>query len=164
MGFKAVQIGPLPDYVPVEGELLRKVLDALGLEKNVHVGGLHDAEKIASSAEECATMKNQIHDGILLCKELSSTLVSVHPPFFETVNEASEKILSRTRTRFLELLKDEVDFASRNGIKVALESFCYPPFIFEGLEDFARFVEGFPLEKLGVLLARATFGRPLIFQ
>jgi sugar phosphate isomerase/epimerase len=152
MGFKAVQIGPLSDYVPVEGERLHKVLDALGLERNVHVGGLHDARKMALSFEECAIVKKQMHDGILLCKELSSILVSVHPPFFKTVDETSEEILSRTRTRFLELLKDEADFASRNGIKVALESFCYPPFIFEGLEDFARFVEEFPSEKLGVLL------------
>jgi sugar phosphate isomerase/epimerase len=78
--------------------------------------------------------------------------VSVHPPFFATESLVSEKLQFRAKMRFLELLEEEVDFASRNHIKVALESFCYYPFIFEGLNDFAQFVSKFPSEKLGVLL------------
>jgi sugar phosphate isomerase/epimerase len=54
--------------------------------------------------------------------------------------------------RFLKLLKDEVTFASRNHIETALESFCYTPFIFEGLHDFAQFVSKFSSDELGVLL------------
>jgi inosose dehydratase len=50
------------------------------------------------------------------------------------------------------LLEEEVNFASRNQVKIALESFCYHPFIFEGLHDFVQFVSKFPLEKLEVLL------------
>lgn len=45
-----------------------------------------------------------------------------------------------------------MDFASRNYIKTSLESFCYHPFIFEGLHDFAQFVSKFPSDRLGVLL------------
>lgn len=152
MGFKAVQIGPLSDYVLVESKRLRKVLDVLGLERNVHVGGLYDAEKIASSLDECTSIGRQIHGGILLCREFSTALVSVHPPFFATGDDAPVKISSKARSRFLKLLKAEVDFASHNGIKVALESFCYPPFIFQDLEDFAQFVGEFSSKKLGVLL------------
>ena len=87
-----------------------------------------------------------------LCKDISSRLVSIHSPFF-SVNEAkNEDLLSSARTRFLKLLKGEANFAGRNHIKVALESFCYYPFIFEGLHDFGRFISDFPPEKLGVLL------------
>jgi len=39
LGFKAVQIGPLTEYVPIEGEHLKNVLDSLKIERNVHVGG-----------------------------------------------------------------------------------------------------------------------------
>jgi sugar phosphate isomerase/epimerase len=35
---------------------------------------------------------------------------------------------------------------------MALESFCYPPFIFNGLQDFMQFVSRFSSERLGVLL------------
>jgi inosose dehydratase len=35
---------------------------------------------------------------------------------------------------------------------MALESFCYYPFIFENLRDFAQFVSTFPSNELGVLL------------
>jgi len=151
LGFKAVQIGPLQIYVPIEGEQLRGVLDSLDMERNVHVGGIFDAEKLALTEEEYVRMRKQVRYGITLCKEISSTLVSIHPPFFTARNKVGE-ILSKARTRFLELVMEEVDFASRNGINIALESFCYNPFIFEGLHDFTGFTSKFPREKLGVLL------------
>jgi sugar phosphate isomerase/epimerase len=88
----------------------------------------------------------------MLCKRISSTVMSVHPPFFAAENVATEELQSAAKRRFLELLKEEVDFASRNHIKIALESFCYPPFIFRGLDDFGQFVSRFPSEELGVLL------------
>jgi sugar phosphate isomerase/epimerase len=52
----------------------------------------------------------------------------------------------------LEILKEEVDYAHSIGIKLALESFCYSPFIFKGLNDFTLFVSNFPSTKFGVLL------------
>jgi sugar phosphate isomerase/epimerase len=152
LGFKAIQIGPLTDYVTIKSECLRKVLDDANVDRNVHVGGLYDADKFALADEEYAAEKKQIHYGIKLCVGISSALVSVHPPFFSTGGKVNEKVLSEARTRFLKLMKEEVDFANRNGIKVALESFCYRPFIFDGLLDFAQFVSNFPSEKLGVLL------------
>ena len=131
---------------------MRIVLDELGIEKNVHVGGLYDAEKFALTEEECKRAEKEIHYGITLCKEISSTLVSIHPPFFATKNKADKELLSKAKTRFHKLVKKELDFACHNHVKIALESFCYSPFIFEGLHDFMRFVSKFPSEKLGVLL------------
>lgn len=47
LGFRAVEIGPLASYVPIEGRRVRKVLDGLNLDRSVHVGGLFDAAKFA---------------------------------------------------------------------------------------------------------------------
>ena len=152
LGFEAVQIGPLRNFVSVEGEWLRRVLDSLDLERNVHVGGIYDAKKFALTEEEYARVQRQIHYGVTLCKEISSPLVSIHPPFFATGNKVNEELLSKVKTRFLQLVKKEVNFASCNHVRMALESFCYHPFIFEGLHDFAQFVSKFPSEKFGVLL------------
>jgi sugar phosphate isomerase/epimerase len=152
LGFKAIQIGPLNDYETIKSERLRKVLDSLNVERNVHVGGLFDAHRFALTDEEYTAEKKQIHYGIKLCMDISSAVVSVHPPFFSTVGKVREEVLSEARKRFLKLMEEEVGFASRSGIRVALESFCYPPFIFKGLHDFFQFVSNFPPEKLGVLL------------
>lgn len=152
LGFKAVQIGPLRNFVSIEGKRLRRVLDSLNMKRNVHVGGIYDAKKFALTEEEYARAQKQTRYGIKLCKEISSALVSIHPPFFVTRNKVNEELLLKAKTRFLELVKEEADFASRNHIKIALESFCYHPFIFEGLHDFMQFVSSFPSEKLGVLL------------
>jgi sugar phosphate isomerase/epimerase len=152
LGFKAVQIGPLTEYVPIEGEHLKSVLDSLNMERDVHVGGIYDAEKFALTEEEYAKVQKQIRYGIMFSKKISSTLVSVHPPFFATENKLNEELLLKARTRFLKLLKEEAKFASNNHIKIALESFCYHPFIFEGLNDFAQFISKFSSEKFEVLL------------
>jgi sugar phosphate isomerase/epimerase len=152
LGFKAIQIGPLIEYVPIEGEHLKSVLDSLNMKRDVHVGGIYDAEKFALTEEEYARVQKQIRYGIMLSKKISSTLVSVHPPFFVAGSKLNEELLLKARTRFLKLLKEETKFASNNQIKIALESFCYHPFIFKGLHDFAQFTSKFPSEKLGVLL------------
>jgi len=152
LGFKGVQIGPLTDFVPIEGARLKKLLDDLSVERNVHVGGIYDAERFVSMREEYVKAQEDVHDGIKLCRELSSALVSVHPPFFAAGSTVREQLRSRAKVRFLELLKEEVEFASRNHVKIAVESFCYHPFIFGGLNDFAEFVSKFSREKLGVLL------------
>ncbi len=131
---------------------MRRILDSLNIERNVHVGGLYNARNFALTEEEFTRAKEQIHYGITLCKEISSTLISIRPPFFAAKDKIREELLSKTKTRFLKLLKEEVNFASRNQVKIALESFCYHPFIFEGLYDFVQFVSKFPLEKPGILL------------
>jgi sugar phosphate isomerase/epimerase len=77
--------------------------------------------------------------------------VSFHPPFFKS-EKPDETLFTRINRRFLELLEEELDFAYRNGVKLALESFCYPPFMFKGLPDFMQFVSRFPSARLGVLL------------
>jgi len=152
LGFTAVQIGPLANYVPIEGQRLKRVLDSFRMERNVHVGGIYDAEKFALTKEEYARVRKETRYGITLCKQITSTLVSIHPPFFAKRSQMNSKLLLKARNRFLKLVEEEADFASRNGIKIALESFCYYPFIFEGLRDFAHFVSNFPAKNLGVLL------------
>jgi sugar phosphate isomerase/epimerase len=152
LGFKAVEIGPLRDYVTIDSEQLRTVLQELKIERTVHVGEIYDAEKFALTEHEYATAKKRALDGIKLCREISSTLASIHPPFFTTGNKVNNELLSKARTRFLKLMKEETDSASRNHVRIALESFCYHPFIFQGLHDFAKFVSKIPSEKLGVLL------------
>jgi len=122
LGFKAVQIGPLTEYVSIEGEHLKSVLDSLNMERDVHVGGIYDAEKFALTEEEYAKVQKQIRYGIMLSKKISSTLVSVHPPFFATENKLNEELLLKARTRFLKLLKEEAKFASNNHIKICINS------------------------------------------
>jgi len=52
LGFKAIEIGPLTDYSSIDGERLRKLLVKLNMKRSVHVGGLFDASKFASTEEE----------------------------------------------------------------------------------------------------------------
>lgn len=140
LGFEAVQIGPLRNFVSIRSERLKRVLDGLNMKRNVHVGGIYDAKKFALTEEGYSAVKKQIRHGITLCGEISSTLVSIHPPFFATENKVKEELVLKAKTRFLELVREEVNFARRNHIKIALESFCYYPFVFEGLDDFAEFI------------------------
>lgn len=97
-------------------------------------------------------MQKHIRGAVTLCNEIGATLVSVHPPFFQRTIKVDDAFLQKARTRFQKLLESEVDFATRKNVKVALESFCYPPFIFHGLDEFSQFIEQFPPEKLGILM------------
>jgi sugar phosphate isomerase/epimerase len=56
------------------------------------------------------------------------------------------------KARFLKVVRRAVEAASSCNVKVALESFCYRPFVFQGMNDFTQFVSKFSSEKLGVLL------------
>jgi sugar phosphate isomerase/epimerase len=151
MGFRCFQIGPTSRFGVIDGDRLRTVLEKCDMKSNVHVGGLYDAEKFVASKLERTRFQKELHSGIELSREVSSPLVSFHPPFFKSAN--SEGVLSSTaKMVFLKLVREEADFAHDIGIKLALESFCYPPFIFNGLDDFIRFFSNFPLTRLGVLL------------
>jgi sugar phosphate isomerase/epimerase len=151
LGFKCFQVGPLSDFADIDGKRLRSVLAQYGMKSNVHVGGLYNAEEFAKTGEEYRRAQKEIHRGIELCREIDSKLVSFHPPFF-TKKDVDRKLESRAGARFLELAKKEVEFACANGIKMALESFCYSPFIFKGLRDFIQFISYFPSAKFGVLV------------
>jgi len=102
--------------------------------------------------EEYIKAEEQIRYGVILCKKIASMLGSIHPPFFAEKRKMDEDVFSKARARLFKLVKGMVDFAHRSQIKMALESFCYYPFIFKGLRDFVQFVSKFPSEKLGVLL------------
>ena len=152
MGFKAIQIGLMTGYVGIGGGRLRKTLDSLKMERNVHVGGIFDVESFVTTEQEYQRLQKHIRGAVTLCNEIGATLVSVHPPFFQRTIKVDDAFLQKARTRFQKLLESEVDFATRKNVKVALESFCYPPFIFHGLDEFSQFIEQFPPEKLGVLM------------
>jgi len=152
LGFKCFQIGPLWNFPKIEAKELKRALDRCGLEANVHVGGIYDAVKFATTEKEYVRVKNEIHAGIELCRAISSGLVSIHPPFFTTRKPEDRTVSSNARSRFFELVSRELEAASKMRIKLALESFCYPPFIFNGLRDFMRFVSRFSSNELGVLL------------
>jgi len=151
LGFECFQIGPTSSFDVIDGDQLRTVLEKCAMKSNVHVGGLYDAEKFVTSNLERIRFQKDLHLGIELSREVSSPLVSFHPPFFRSAN-LDGTLSSRARMRFQELVKEEADFAHENGIKLALESFCYPPFIFNGLKDLILFLSNFPLTRLGALL------------
>jgi sugar phosphate isomerase/epimerase len=151
MGFRFFQIGPTSSFSVIDGDRLRAVLDKWGMKSNVHVGGLYDAEKFVASERERSRFQKDLHFGVELSREVSSSLVSFHPPFFKSAN-SNRGLSSRAKTFFLKLVRQEAEFAYDVGIRLALESFCYPPFIFNGLDDFMPFFSNFPVTKLGVLL------------
>lgn len=150
LGFRHFQIGPTSSYSNIDSKRLKNILGKYGMGCNVHVGGLYDAQRFALSGQERKKVQRDLHVAIDLAREVSSSLVSFHPPFFKSAK--SDTPLARVTSRFLEILNEEVDHATCNGIKLALESFCYPPFIFNGLDDFTRFVSNFPSTQFGVLL------------
>jgi len=152
LDFRCFQVGPLWSFVDIDAKDLKSVLNRCDLECNVHVGGRYDAEKFVVTRKEYERVQREIHRGIELCRDISSTLVSFHPPFFMTEKVRNKVLLSKAQTRFRKLVAEEVNFASDNGIQMALESFCYSPFIFNGLHGFTQFIHRFPSTKLGVLL------------
>jgi len=149
--FKGFQVGPRWRFQRVNGALLKNLLDRFEMERNVHVGGLYDAEELSRKGEEYSKILRELRYGVLLCQQISSNLTSFHPPFFMKPN-LDEETLRKARSLFLELTDKALDFASSGGIRLALESFCYPPFIFHGLDDFMNFVSQFPPRKLGILM------------
>jgi sugar phosphate isomerase/epimerase len=151
MGFRCFQVGPTNSFGAIDSDRLRTVLDKCSMKSNVHVGGLYDAEKFVVSGRERSRFQKDLHFGVELSEEVSSSLVSFHPPFFKSAN-SDRSLSSRAKTLFLKLVREEADFAHDMGIRLALESFCYPPFIFHGLDDFMPFLSNFPMTKLGVLL------------
>jgi sugar phosphate isomerase/epimerase len=152
MGFRCFQIGPFRKdrFSRIDGKQLKRELDEYGMERNVHVGGLYQIEKFADYVLEYKRLQNELKYGVKLCNEINSSLMSLHPPY--TFKTLDKKIIKKAKTKFLLLVKKEVESASRQGIKFALESYHDKPFIFNGLSDFHQFVSQFPPTKLGVLL------------
>jgi sugar phosphate isomerase/epimerase len=97
-------------------------------------------------------VQSDLHKGTKLSMKISSPLVSMHPPFFKSKSVQDEALVSRAKARFLKPIEEEASFAHENGIQIALESFCYSPFVFSGLQDFMQFVSHFRSSHLGVLL------------
>jgi sugar phosphate isomerase/epimerase len=121
------------------------------MKRNVHLGGLYDAAELSKKGKEYSKTMAELRHAILFCRQISSDLMSFHPPFFKETCPKRE-VLCRVQGVFLELVGKALDFAREQGIRLALESFCYPPFIFPGLGDFMEFISHFPLNRLGVLM------------
>jgi len=153
LGFKCFEVGPLWSFPKIDAKSLRRTLDRYKMERSVHVGGIYDAEKLAQSAgSEYEKAQEEANRGIELCRELGSGLVSLHPPFFMSDKARSKQSMSKAKDCFYRLVDDSVDLASQKGIKLALESFCCPPFIFNGLDDYMEFVSSFRSLQLWILL------------
>jgi sugar phosphate isomerase/epimerase len=150
-GFKGFQVGPLWKLQSINSKQLKSFLDKFEMERTVHVGGLYDATKLSKKDGEYDKISKELDHGILLCQKISSDLMSFHPPFF-TEPYQDEEIVRKTRSMFLDLVSKALDFASKLGIRLALESFCYHPFIFHELNDFMAFISHFPSSKLGILM------------
>jgi hypothetical protein len=71
---------------------LKIVLNKCGMQCSAHVGGLCDADKFIVSKQERNRAQKDLHRGIELSKEVSSSSVSFHPPFSES--RSSERIVS----------------------------------------------------------------------
>jgi len=152
MGFRCFQIGPTSSFGAIDGDRLTTVLHKWDMKSNVHVGGLYDAEKFVSQESERARFVKDLHAGVDLSRKVSSSLVSFHPPLFKSAMPDKD-LSSKAKALFLNLVREEVNFADDLGIKLALESFCYHPFIFNNLDDFREFLSSFPVtQQLGVLL------------
>ena len=76
LGFRCFQIDPTSSFTDLEGNRLRNVLDKYGMESNVHIGGLYDAEKFVISQEERNKFQRDLHFGIKLSREASSSCVT----------------------------------------------------------------------------------------
>jgi len=86
LGFTCLQIGPTSSFADIDSSRLRIVLDKYGMQCSVHVGGLYDAEKFVVSEQERNRAQKDLHRGIELSEEVSSSSVSFHPPFFESIS------------------------------------------------------------------------------
>jgi len=150
-GFKGFQVGPLWKLKNIDGKQLKSFLDKFEMQRSVHLGGLYDAAFLYKKGRESDKVTRELCQGILFCRQISSNLMSFHPPFFIKPYQ-KEEVLFKARDVFLELVDRALDFAGNQGIRLALESFCYPPFIFRGLNDFIEFISYFSSSQLGVLM------------
>jgi len=154
LGFKAFQIGPLSNFPTYNVKNLRPLLDELGLERNVHLGGVYDAHSFSFGSETYQRALADVKKGIKLCQGISSDLLAFHPPFFNRPIASSKRkvVASKAKNSLRRLINESFKLVSSHRVRLALESFCYPPFIFDGLRDFNNFVREFPPGKLGIVL------------
>lgn len=154
LGFKAFQIGPLENFPNYDSERLRKLLDELGLERNVHLGGVYDAHTFSPGNETYQRALADVEKGVKLCQKIGSNLLALHPPFFKSqvVSSEMEVVASRAEDGLRQLIHESFKLVLKREVKLALESFCYFPFVFDGLRDFNSFVREFSSNKLGIVL------------
>jgi hypothetical protein len=80
LSFKCFQLGSLSNFVEIDGKQLKTVLDQYGMEKNVHGGGLYDAEKFAVTEEEYGRAQKEINGNereIVERKQLLENLIMI---------------------------------------------------------------------------------------
>ncbi len=151
MGFFGFQLGPLWSFPNIDGVQVKKRLDALQLHRNVHVGGIYNAEKFLSDDDVYRQALNEICNGINLCRQVSSKLVSFHPPFFPDNRKPDGDILVECQAAFRTFIHQIMSLTEPYEIAIAVESFCYPPFIFSGIKDFTAFIQQFPPKQVGIV-------------
>lgn len=154
LGFRAFQIGPLVDFSNFNVRKLRQLLDELGLARNVHLGGIYDAHDFLFGSETYQRALADVEKGVKFCQDIASDLLAFHPPFFKGQVTSSERavVASKAKDGLRQLINASFKLVLNREVRLALESFCYPPFIFEGLHDFNSFVSEFSPSKLGIVL------------
>jgi len=154
LGFRAFQIGPLADFPNFNVKKLKQLLDELGLARNVHLGGVYDAHDFSFGSETYQRALADVEKSVKLCQDIDSDLLAFHPPFFKGQVTLSERavVVSKVKDGLRQLINASFKLVLNREVRLALESFCYPPFIFDGLHDFNSFVNEFSSSKLGIVL------------
>jgi len=138
VGFDGIQfeMHSLPKSTEHIAEL-RKILDNLGLTANVHSDFETDAEAFVGLR---ATRKiyRIMHKAIEIGTELDSSSFSFHPPKWKA--PTTEKAAFEAQAGFMQFAKELKDHADAQGLDLALESYCYRPFIVTGISEFRNFV------------------------
>jgi len=154
LGFKAFQIGPLENFPNYDVKRLRRLLDELGLERNVHLGGVYDAQAFSFGSKTYQKALDDVGKGVKLCLDIGSNLLAFHPPFFsgQVVSGERKVVVSKAKDGLRQLIHKSLKLVLNREVRLALESFCYPPFVFDGLHDFNSFVREFSPSKFGIVL------------
>lgn len=152
-----------------------------GFRCSVHAGDTFWAEEMKDKRD---SMIRYFKEGVEFCKVVGSQNLSFHPPVIKDFDLSLQNNITLFRKRYSDLLKrtkiifDDVvsrclKYSEDKEVRLAIESFCYPPFIFEDLEDFCDFSRrhsnlGFLMDvshlyQAGIDLARAVklFGKDL---
>ncbi|MFQ6132754.1 MAG: sugar phosphate isomerase/epimerase family protein [Armatimonadota bacterium] len=113
------------------------------LKPSVHAGGVFNA-----ASAEPAEIQLVIQAALDFANRIGATDVSVHPP--RETEPASEEARARGRKVLTQALRRSLPRAQRLGLRLALETYSGPPFVFADLDEILAYCNGLP--ELGLLL------------
>lgn len=113
------------------------------LKTSVHAGGTFEA----ASAEPEA-IAHVLGTAIDFASRIGAADVSFHPP--QMPEGASEEVVGRGREILTQALRRALPRARRSELRLALETYCGPPFVFADFDEVLAYCGGF--DELGLLL------------